>query len=49
MKKILALMIASAFTMVTFAQAPAEEQKQEGKKKRGKKGGKKKTEEAPKQ
>ena len=47
MKKILALMIASAFTMVTFAQAPAEEQKKE-KKKGGKKGGKKK-EEAPKQ
>jgi len=46
MKKILALMIASAFTMVTFAQAPAEEQKKE--KKKGKKGGKKK-EEAPKQ
>jgi Ni/Co efflux regulator RcnB len=48
MKKILALMIASAFTMVTFAQAPAEEQKKETKKK-GKKGGKKKAEEAPKQ
>jgi len=47
MKKILALMIASAFTMVTFAQAPAEEQKKETKKK-GKKG-KKKAEEAPKQ